>query len=205
MKRRDVLAVATTASLLASCLWQRFFDLRWEEELQLHDGRVIVVTLKYTYERLGDWARLHKYGPSILRETTLAFDAGQNHGVVVQTLKRQRPLLLGTDQQNWFLVIEQVSGMTGVEAGQDWGIDQNGHGQRVAVLKDGRFWPVAMALLPEQLTTPNFLLGGGHIEELAEFNDKRVSLAEKSAYLAAHSLDPIHRTIQRPRAATSKP
>ena len=31
--------------------YSRFFDIAWDEEVQLHDGRVILVHVKQTYER----------------------------------------------------------------------------------------------------------------------------------------------------------
>ena len=42
------------------CLYDRWFDLEWDEEVLLSDGRVIVVHLKQTYERLSQ--SLSRYG-----------------------------------------------------------------------------------------------------------------------------------------------
>jgi hypothetical protein len=50
MKRRTILGGLVAAPLLSGCIWPREFDLEWDEEVQLHDGRVIVVHLKHTYE-----------------------------------------------------------------------------------------------------------------------------------------------------------
>jgi hypothetical protein len=38
--------------LITACLWDRYFVLSWDEEVQLHDGRVIIVKLRHTYEKV---------------------------------------------------------------------------------------------------------------------------------------------------------
>lgn len=35
--------------------YPRNFDLQWDEEVQLHDGRIIVVHVKHFYERRLQW------------------------------------------------------------------------------------------------------------------------------------------------------
>ena len=52
MNRRSFIATAFATPLMSGCFWDKHFDLAWEEEVELHDGRVIVVKVKHTYERL---------------------------------------------------------------------------------------------------------------------------------------------------------
>ena len=86
--RRGLLMAAITAPLLSACSRSRTFDLAWEEEVQLHDGRVITAKLKYGYERLGSLLTFDRYEPSILRTKELAFDAGPLIGRFTQFFLR---------------------------------------------------------------------------------------------------------------------
>src|SRR4051812_3847192 len=54
-------------------LWPRYFDIAWDEEVQLHDGRVIVVSIKRTYERMGKRVERWK---GLQRATKISFDTG---------------------------------------------------------------------------------------------------------------------------------
>jgi hypothetical protein len=198
VRRRGILLGALGAPFLAGCFYPRFFDISWEEEVQLHDGRVIVVKLKYEYERLGAFGRFSKYGNAMLRDSELTFESSSG-STIKQILKRQRPLLLDQKEGRWYLVIEQVSGMTGIEAGQDWGIDQNGHGQRVAELIGSAFVPSSIAKLPSEFSTPNFLYDYAPVAELVLFDRTRVTLAQKREYVARYPLSKSHKRIERPR------
>jgi hypothetical protein len=54
-------------------LWRgypRLFELSWEEEVRLHDGRIVVVGRSIQYERLDRWSR---YDGTIPRKETLRF------------------------------------------------------------------------------------------------------------------------------------
>jgi hypothetical protein len=50
--------------------YPRLFELSWEEEVRLHDGRVVVVGRSIQYERLDRWS---KYDGTIPRTETLRF------------------------------------------------------------------------------------------------------------------------------------
>lgn len=45
--------VAFAAYVLLFGLWPKYFDIEWDEEVQLHDGRVILVHVKRYYQRKG--------------------------------------------------------------------------------------------------------------------------------------------------------
>jgi hypothetical protein len=87
MNRRSFnLALGLPLPLHCGIGWHRFFELGREEKVQLHDGRVIVVKRKQTYERLG--SSFIRYGGTIIRrDSTLSLDAGGNIGVVTQLFK----------------------------------------------------------------------------------------------------------------------
>jgi hypothetical protein len=62
--------LAIVALALAWRGYPRLFELSWEEEVRLHDGRVVVVGRSIQYERLDRWS---KYDGTIARKETLRF------------------------------------------------------------------------------------------------------------------------------------
>ena len=194
-------ALGAATSLLTGCLWPRHFDLQWEEEVQLQDGRVIVVTRKTTYERIG--TSITQYGGQILtRDTTLTFDAGPPVGVVTQLFKGFFPLFLDQYEGTWYAVL--IGGYyygSRKLPGQDWGELEGPYGQWAIKLDAGKWIPISMCRLPEVFQQPNMLLLYGDAAEHAELDSKRVTLAEKQAWQKRYPPAPPDLRLVRPRLA----
>jgi hypothetical protein len=178
MNRRSFPAAFVTP-LMSGCLWDRYFDLAWAEEVQLHDGRVIVVRIKHTYERLQ--RGFTRYGGrNLLRDSAITFDAGGTIGLVSQELKGGWPLSLEQVDGSWYLVFYWNSGWSpSLRGSQDWGPDQNGHGQRVAVLQGTQFRAISICALPAQVERPNLLLHRDNLSELASVSGSLITLQTK--------------------------
>jgi hypothetical protein len=201
MQRREVLVSAAVGPLLTGCLWPRFFDLNWDEEVQLQEQRQVVVKLKLTFERVGGSLSLARYAGSILRDTTIRFDAGSPNGVVTQLFKGFWPVMLDQAEGKWYAVLTGGHyGNSWHVPGQDWGTPQNFAGQRVAQLIDGHFEPVSIRQLPAAFTVPNMLLLYAPTQELASFDRTRVTLARKASYLERYPRGPGDITFERPQA-----
>jgi len=178
---------------LTGFFWPRFFDLQWDEEVELHDGRVIVVKVKYTYERRGGLT-FNRYDPSLFREATLTFDSGTSRGVVTQRFIHQRPMLLDTAGGEWFVVLQ---GRAGSDI-QNWGPQQNGNGQRTARLAGRSFEPTSVANLPAWMNKANLLMDYAPKQELAVLDGTKVTLHQKALYLQKYPPGPIDARIDRP-------
>ena len=50
MNRRTLIATCVATSVTTGCYYPQYFDVAWDEEVQLHDGSVIVVNFKFTHE-----------------------------------------------------------------------------------------------------------------------------------------------------------
>ena len=198
--RRSILLAGLSFTLLTGFFWPRFFDLQWDEEVQLHDGRVIVARVKYTYERRSGLT-LNRFDPSLFREATLTFDAGPSRGVVTQRFIHQRPMLLDTEGGDWFVVLQ---GRAGSEV-QNWGPPQNGNGQRAARLTGSSFEATPISNLPAWMNRANLLMDYAPKKELAAFDGTRVTLGQKAVYLKKYPLGPIDSRIERPPSAISTP
>ncbi|MFS2035132.1 hypothetical protein ACEN8I_14010 [Polaromonas sp. CT11-55] len=204
MKRRALLLAAASTSLLSGCLYDRWFDLEWDEEVQLHDGRVIVVHLKRSYERLNQG--FTRYGGTIIsRDTTLTFDAGGTTGKVTQLFKGFGPSLLDQHEGAWYVTLRGGSYYRSQEIpGQDWGRYAWGDCDEVAKLVGTQFVPIRIHDLPRALREPNMLLYGT-AAEYAQFHELRISLKNKEAWLVKHPLSYGHINTCRPREGATSP
>jgi hypothetical protein len=204
-RRHFALGAAVAATpLLSGFGWDKHFDLSWEEEVLLHDGRVIVVKLKHTYERL--YPGLTRYGgTNLTRDTTLTFDAGGTTGVVTQLFKGFHPMFIGQYEGVWYAVLYGDYYARSREIpGQDWGELEGPYGQWAIKLVGGKWAPISMSNLPDAFQQPNMMMLYGEADEHAAFDGKRVTLSDKRAWLTKHFLGYAHVRLTRPTAASPK-
>ena len=177
-------AIAFVTYAFTIGLYPRHFDLTWDEEVQLHDGRVIVVRLKHTYERLH--REFGRYTSAIPRDTELSFDAGGSTGRVTQLFKGFHPMFLGQDQGVWYVILMGGAYHKSAEIpGRKWGLnwyDCN----HVAALQGSQFKPVSVHDLPAGFSRHNMSLLSGDVSEHASFDGKLVTLTDKAAWLDRH-------------------
>jgi len=194
--RRTAVLLATLASWpwLTGFGWPQFFDLSWDEEVQLRDGRVIVVHLKFTYERL---SRFSEYERSILRNTEMSFDAGPPYGRVTQLFRRQQPVMLDQKDGKWYVALAQ-RGNINLVRDEDWGPIQTSSGIRIGVLKAAKFEPIPIDFLPREFDRPNYDYHYGPFDEIVRSNNQRLTLATKRDRLHRYPLAPEDRTFTRP-------
>ena len=202
-RRRELLAATLTAPLLTGCLWPRFFDFGWDEEVQLHDGRVIVVKVKYTYERLGGALSFNRYDPSILRKTEISFDAGKPIGRFKQLFEKHRVDMVEQFNGKWYLLLERVGGLLIVETAdgrkEAWGPVQNSSGHKCWSLDERGLVRASINDLPDSVLKVNLLMDYAPTEELAAFDGTRLTLSQKNSYAQKYPLDPPRMKIERPQ------
>lgn len=212
MKRRTLLASAAITPLLAACSRDTHFDLSWDEEVQLHDGRVIVVHVKHTYERIGQgfFTSLERivspYAGMVLpRDTTLTFDAGGTTGKVTQLFKGFHPMFLGQYQGVWYAVLYgSYYYQSNTLPGQDWGALEGPYGQWAIKLEQGKWTPISMSRLPDLFQEPNMLMLYGEPNEHAHFDGGRVAMQDKAKWLVKHPPGYSDVRLTRPTAASPR-
>lgn len=106
MNRRTFNATAVTAPLFAGCVYGQYFDIEWDEEVKLHDGRMIVVHVKRTFERL---SQLDQWR-GIYRDTEIAFDAGPPWGTYQHKFLRYQVNMIEFKDGYWYISLENTSG-----------------------------------------------------------------------------------------------
>jgi hypothetical protein len=196
MNRRTVLAMAASAPLLGACFYDQYFDIEWDEEVLLHDGRVIVVHVKNTYERRGQGLKQYDETKITFRRKELTFESEPGKRVTFKT--RMPVAYLGQFEKDWYVVISGQGpyGNYPDEMPNHWGNDFTTLEQRLAVLKDGAFQPVGWKTAPQQLTTMN-LMGSVFFTDFVAWNGKRLTLAQKNDFQNAHPT-PYRRQVTRP-------
>ena len=188
MNRRTAITTALTLPALTGCYYSQYFDIAWDEEVKLHDGRVIVAKLKFFYERL---SRISKYGSAILRDIELSFDTGQPRGRVTQLFKRVRPVMLDQFEGVWYVVLQGLGGSGSFKtSGQDWGESQNFDGDRMARLGPTGFEAIPIHELPKPLDNINLLHDYAPVEEWVAFGGTLVDLGAKARYSAKYPPHP---------------
>ena len=203
MNRRIFFVGSAAMPLLGGCFWDKHFDLSWEEEVELHDGRVIVVKLKHTYERLH--REFGRYTSAIPRDTEISFDAGGATGWVTQLFKGFHPMFLDKYEGVWYAVLYGDYYYRSRELpGQNWGELEGPYGQWAIKLVEGKWLPISMSNLPTSFQQPNMLILKGEYKEHASLNGRRITLHDKRAWLAKHPYDYGDIRLARPTRASPK-
>ena len=155
MTKRTLLALFVFVVLPIVYFYRQFYTVTWDEEVRLHDGRIIVANLKFKYERLWFFTQ---YQETMLREVTLTFDAGAPYGIVKQQFNRMQPRLLNYYEGEWYGVIAtRGAGDDPKLTGQDWGDLQTGHGQYPLKLTSEGFKPIPIAKFPDAIIDMSLL------------------------------------------------
>jgi hypothetical protein len=196
MKRRALLQAVVAASSLGACMAEHGVAYEWDEEVQLQGAEVVVVHLKHEFERAA--------GTDILRDTTLTFNDGRRS--VTQLFKGFHPSFLDRDQGTWYAVLYgSYYHDSRKQPGQDWGDLEGPYGQWAVRLADDGWKPMSMTRLPARFQEPNMLLLYGDAKELAQFNGKRVTLADKRAWLLRHPPGYADVRLTRPIVPSTRP
>lgn len=166
-------------------LYPRFFDIEWDEEVRLHDGRVIWVHVKNTYERQSA-LRLKQYDENSIqfrrKHLTFELDTGKKF-----TFTTRMPVAyLGQLEKKWYVVLEgEGYGNYPDEMPDHWGNDFAAPMLRLAILQDDAFIPVRWVHAPAPLNTtkwhPN-LMRSVFWSVFSEWNGKKLPLDQKKAF-----------------------
>lgn len=87
-------------------IYPRYFDIEWDEEVQLHDGRLIVVHVKRTFERRARFERWLAYD----RATEISFDAGPPWGKFKRKFQGYDVTMIEQRDGNWFFGLQFTTG-----------------------------------------------------------------------------------------------
>jgi hypothetical protein len=185
MRPKQTLKITAQALVLAGVLlglyawqfgWQSpwRFDLAWDEEVQLHDQRIILVHIRRSYER-NSW--LSREG-SVRLATAISFDAGPPFGRFSHQFAPEDVALIDQYQQIWYFVAAPAGG----------GMQEGEQTPAFWVLRPGQRLPQAARgeKLPEAFTRWNVMPATPDAATLARFDNTRLELDPKMRHWAAH-------------------
>lgn len=194
MRLSPALKIIAQALLLAGVLlgfhvwqvgWQSpwRFDLAWDEEVQLHDQRIILVHIQRSYERNSLLTR----AGSVRVATAVSFDAGPPFGHVSH-LFGPDVALIDQHLQGWYFVAAPAAaGQRQVEQALVFWTLRPGDSLRLA--RPGE-------RLPDSFTHWNVMPATPDATTLAKFDNTRLELGPKMRHWAAHPRGDIDEVIR---------
>lgn len=88
-------------------LYPRYFDIEWDEEVKLHDGRMIVVHVKRTFERRDRFDQWKAFD----RDTEITFDAGPPWGKFNRNFERYDVKMIEEREGSWYVALRVTTGI----------------------------------------------------------------------------------------------
>jgi hypothetical protein len=189
MKRRTFTAAVIASPLLSACIYDQFFDIEWDEEVLLHDGRVIVVHVKNTYERRGKGFKQYDETKITFRHKELIFESEPGKRVTFKT--RMPVAYLGQFEKDWYVVIagQGPYGNYPDEMPDHWGNDYSPSIARLAILQNGAFIPARWANAPEPLKSTGWqvnLMTSSFWGDFPQWNRTKLTLNHKKVFKDTH-------------------
>ena len=178
--------------VLSSGLYPRFFDIAWDEEVQLHDGRVIVVHIKRFYQRKG--LMLERFPKHPYRMgMEFSFESGPSGQRFSHYLKRGSLAFLDQKDGKWYIGYGMDEGDIAAELGSR-AIYPN-----VAIVNpDGSITkPNSWDEVPSEIKQVNIMPSTPDEQAISKFNGTRLTLQTKMHHWAANPIGAGEHTIQR--------
>lgn len=104
---RRTFAMAAASPLIEGCVYGQYFDIEWDEEVLLHDGRMLVVHVKRTFERRSQFDRWLAHD----RDTEITFDAESPSGKVTRKFERYDVTMIEQRDLNWYFGLQTTTGI----------------------------------------------------------------------------------------------
>ena len=172
--------LASIPLLTTGCLidYGRFFDMEWDEEVELHNGRIIIIHIKRTFERV----RSMRYSrwKGMEWATEIGFDAGGKIGYYKRRFEGYDINYIGYSHGNWYLSLAglgRVLGRDGVRKifkthqPSTWIIFSDGRERAAKYWEEVPHFPVMniLRVIPDS-------------EGVRHFNNKKVSIYAKKMH-----------------------
>jgi len=170
--------VVFLAIVALALLWRgypRVFELSWDEEVQLHDGRVVVVGRSIQYERLGRWSR---YDSTIPRKETLRFvPEGESQPREVSFPNLQL-LVFDFYAGVHYLVLTGTTGRSGMADRSPFPVGEPPGDYRVLRWTGDRFIQIPLKDLPSAIVDRN-LSWDDSSKRIVAYQGRRLGLPDK--------------------------
>ncbi len=201
MNRRKVLGAAVGASFLSGCVADPLFSFAWTEEVQLHDGRIILVRVKRRYRRLGLLILRKRHEPVRFLSTEISFDAGVPIGFFSHVFESHVVVTIEHVNEKWFLILEQRYGAiyekTPAGLKEKWGEAEDWYGHKFLRIDAAGLVPAPPSEFGGEYLKPNMLMDNADTDVLAELDNGFLSLKRKQELVNGYPLNPLENSIKR--------
>ena len=186
-------ALAFSIYVLNFGLWPRYFDIAWDEEVKLHDGRVIIVHIKRTYQRIG--LRLEKF-PQVtyFKSMEFSFDTGFPMGKFKHIFTKPGDLnFIDFDNDKWYIGYYSDPVNASFELGS-----RHLYPHVAIVNRDGSIIkPTSWDEIPLAIANTNIMPPTPNINGIAHFNNSKLTVDEKNRHWGKYPTGAGEHTITR--------
>ncbi len=156
-------------TLAAIGIYPKFFDIEWDEEVQLHDGQTTIVHMKRTFERLSGLQRWN----AVQRDTEISFDAGGKIGRFSKRFQRYDVDFIHRKDGYWYIYLVNTTGSPPDKL-VDW------HAGFLILTPEGEIRKASSwSDLPPEFKTRNIMPATPNAAGIVKFDGTRLSRAEK--------------------------
>jgi hypothetical protein len=173
-------------------LYPRYYDIQYDEEVQLHDGRIIVVHIKRAYQRKGLMLEQFPQYPYRMG-MEFSFDRGPFGQRFSHYIKRGDLGFIDQKDGKWYIGYGMEGGDPSAELGSR-AIYPN-----VAILNpDGSITkPQSWNEVPSEITQVNIMPSTPDEQVMSKFNGTKLTLQTKMQHWAANPIGAGDHTIHR--------
>ena len=170
--RRKLMAAMLSPLLLGGCKFSRYFDVEWDEEVELFGGKIIIVHIKRGYERTSSI-----FDPdlrSIQRSVEITFDAGGRIGIFKRKFDNYDVCYINKSGNNWYILLGGIGFVRKRIVSQAIPI--------LIIYQDGQEVPASSWMEVPYFSRENIMPPTPNAAGVLRFNGKLLTIAAKEAH-----------------------
>jgi hypothetical protein len=170
--RRKLMTAMLSPLLLGGCKFSRYFDVEWDEEVELFGGKIIIVHIKRGYERTSSI-----FDPnlrSIQRSVEITFDAGGRIGIFKRKFDNYDVCYINKSGNNWYILLGGIGFVRKRIVSQAIPI--------LIIYQDGQEVPASSWMEVPYFSRENIMPPTPNAAGVLHFNGKLLTIAAKEAH-----------------------
>ena len=158
--------------LFGGCKFSRYFDVEWDEEVELFGGKIIIVHIKRGYEQTSSI-----FDPdlrSIQRSVEITFDAGGRIGIFKRKFDSYDVYYINKSGNNWYILLGGIGFVRKRIVSQAIPI--------LIIYQDGQEVPASSWMEVPYFSRENIMPPTPNAAGVLHFNGKLLTIAAKEAH-----------------------
>jgi hypothetical protein len=166
------MAAMLSPLLFGGCKFSRYFDVEWDEEVELFGGKIIIVHIKRGYERTS--SILDPDLRSIQRSVEITFDAGGRIGIFKRKFDNYDVCYINKSGNNWYILLGGIGFVRKRIVSQAIPI--------LIIYQDGQEVPASSWMEVPYFSRENIMPPTPNAAGVLHFNGKLLTIAAKEAH-----------------------